>query len=189
MPAWAQLFENTPRGDWKSPYITASQSLRAIAPALDAGTLQSSLLFILKPQIKDTLSLLPRHLCSHPRCPPLWRQCGERSTSSRLRNERKMAGITDTPTDTPTEKHLDRQWTLIQACTVMYRFVGNSPQYHPILPNNPFISRFIQVRVVIFSSLRIMANLDMASLGGGALVKRYIWLATVFPGTRILRFR
>lgn len=88
-----------------------------------------------------------------------------------------MAGITDIPT----EKYLDRQWTLIQACTVMYRFVGNSPQYHPILPSNPFISRSIQVRVIIFSSLQIIANFDMANLAGGALAKKHIWLATCLP--------
>jgi len=65
------------------------------------------------------VSLLPRHLCSHPRWPQLWRQCGERSTSSKLRNQRNMAGTADITT----EKDLDRQWTTSQAYTVMYRFV------------------------------------------------------------------
>jgi hypothetical protein len=65
------------------------------------------------------VSLLPRHLCSHPRWPQLWRQCGVRSTSSKLRNQRNMAGTAVIPT----EKYLARKWTTSQAYTVMYRFV------------------------------------------------------------------
>jgi hypothetical protein len=117
----------TPRGEWTSPHITASQGHSTGPTCRDSSKLT---IFILTFQFEDTVSLLPRHLCSHPRWPQLWRQCGERCTSSKLRNQLNMAGTAVIPTET----YLDRQWTTSQASTVMYRFVGNSPQCHPIFP-------------------------------------------------------